>query len=174
MRGSDDGVAFPVTHLLAMFNMAWPLADRAAVRDLSAPVTPAQVALAPGLLVAQVLVSITASGFVGIHMQIDALMGDLHLGCNLLGAPLNAQVKIHIGPDFGIYTAGMTASLCPLSRLGAGLFGAIATLATTTAEFAADGAVAPAQQSGNLADGLFGFQEAVNLVSFFSAEVLVH
>jgi hypothetical protein len=27
---------------------------------------------------------------------------------------------------------------------------------------------------GDLGDGLFGFQEAVNLVSLFSAEVLVH
>jgi hypothetical protein len=41
-------------------------------------------------------------------------------------------------------------------------------------EFSVDGAAAPAQQSGDLADGLFGFQEAVNFVSFFSAEVLVH
>jgi hypothetical protein len=54
------------------------------------------------------------------------------------------------------------------------LLGTIATLTSATAEFAADGAAAPAQQSGDLADGLFGFQEAVNLVSFFSAEVLVH
>jgi hypothetical protein len=61
-----------------------------------------------------------------------------------------------------------------LKRLGAGLLGAIPPLATTTAEFAADGAAVSAQQSGDLTDGLFGFQEAVNLVSFFSAEVLVH
>jgi hypothetical protein len=32
-------------------------------------------------------------------------MADRHLACNLLGAPLNTQVEIHIGPDFGIYTA---------------------------------------------------------------------
>jgi hypothetical protein len=29
-------------------------------------------------------------------------VADLHLGCNLLGAPLNAQLEIHIRPDFGI------------------------------------------------------------------------
>ena len=57
-------------------------------------------------------------------------------------------------------------------RLGAGLFGAIAML--TTPEFATDGATASAQQSSKLGDDLFGFQEALNLVSFFSAEVLVH
>ena len=47
-------------------------------------------------------------------------------------------------------------------------------LATATSELVADLAGVSANQSGNLADGLFGFQEAVNLVSFFSAEVLVH
>ena len=85
-------------------------------------------------------------------MQANALVANGHLGCNLLGAPLNAEVKIHIGPDFGIYTAGITAALCSLRRLGAGLFGAIPTLAKATTEFAADGAAAPAQKSGNLAE----------------------
>ena len=78
-------------------------------------------------------------------MQIDTLMADCHLARNLLGAPLNAQVEIHIGPDFEIYTAGITASLGPLRRLGAGLFGAIATLTAATTEFTADGAAVPAQ-----------------------------
>ena len=53
---TDDGVTFPVAHLLALLNVAWPLADRAAVGDLPAPVTPAQVAFAPRLLAAQVRV----------------------------------------------------------------------------------------------------------------------
>jgi hypothetical protein len=87
---------------------------------------------------------------------------------------LNAWVEIHIGPDVGIYTEGITAALCSLRRLCAGLFGAIPKLATATTELAADGAAASAQKSGNIADDLFGSQEAVNLVSFFSAEVLVH
>jgi hypothetical protein len=80
---ANDSVTFPVAHLLAIFNVAWSLADRAAARDLPTPVTPAE-------------------------------------------------------------------------------------------KFATDGAAAPAQKSGDLPDGLFGFQEAVNLVSFFSAEVLVN
>ncbi len=107
-------------------------------------------------------------------MQVNALVADRHLACNLLRAPLNAKLEVHIGPDLGIYKAGIPAALGTLRRLRASLLGTIATLATTTTEFAADGAAAPAQQSGDLADGLFGFQEAVNLVSFFSAEVLVH
>ncbi len=47
---------FSPLFLLAIFNVAWSLADRAAVRDLATPVTPAQVAFAPGQLAAQVFV----------------------------------------------------------------------------------------------------------------------
>jgi len=56
VRGSDDGVTFPVAHLLAIFNVAGSLADRATVRDLLESVTSEQVAFSPGLFAAQVLV----------------------------------------------------------------------------------------------------------------------
>ena len=107
-------------------------------------------------------------------MQIDALMADRHLGCNLLGAPLKRKEERHIGPDLWAHSVGISAALSSLRRLRASLLGAIATLATPPIEFAADGAAVSAQQSGDLADGLVGFQEAVNLVSFYSAEVLLH
>lgn len=58
---------------------------------------------------------------------------------------MSAQEEIQIGPNLGTDTADITASLCPLRGLGADMFGAIAALATTTAEFATDGAEAPAQ-----------------------------
>ena len=35
---ANDGIARPVAHLLAIFNVAWSLADRVAVWDLPAPV----------------------------------------------------------------------------------------------------------------------------------------
>jgi hypothetical protein len=107
-------------------------------------------------------------------MQIDALMADRYLACNLLGSPLKPKEERHNGPDRWVKPAGITAASGSHRRLGAGLFSGIATTPTPTIEFAADGAAVSAQQSGNLADGLFGFQKAVNLVSFFSAEVLVH
>jgi hypothetical protein len=78
-------------------------------------------------------------------MQIDALMADSHLACNLLVAQLNAHIEIHIGLDLGIYTAGITVALGSLRSLGAGLFGAIGTVTSAKAEFAADGAAAPAK-----------------------------
>jgi hypothetical protein len=76
-------------------------------------------------------------------MQVNAVMADRHLACNLLGSPLYPKVEVHIGSDLGIYTEG--ASLCSLRRLGAGLFGTIATLTTTTNEYAADGAAVSAE-----------------------------
>ena len=105
---------------------------------------------------------------------VNALVADSQLVGNLPGAPLKPQVESHIGPDLGIHTAGIAAALGSLRRLATGLFSAIATQPSATAQFAADGAAVSAQQAGDLADGLFGFQEAVNLVSFFLAEVLVH
>jgi hypothetical protein len=61
-----------------------------------------------------------------------------YLSCNLLGTPLDAKVKVHIGPDFGIYTTGITAELDSFRRLAAGLFGAITTLSTPAGKFAID------------------------------------
>ena len=56
MSRDNDSITFPVAHLLAIFNVAWSLVDRETIGDLSAPVTPAQMAFAPGLLTAQALV----------------------------------------------------------------------------------------------------------------------
>ena len=107
-------------------------------------------------------------------MQIDELTADLHLGCNLLRAPLKPKKERQIGPEIWVHSVGITAALGSLRRLRASLLGAIATLATPTIEFAVDGAAVSAHQSGDLADGLIGFQTAVNLVSFYSVEVLEH
>ncbi len=107
-------------------------------------------------------------------------MADRAFACNLLGAPLKFKKESHIGPDLELQTTGIEAQLGTPRRLVTGLFGTIPTLTTTTTttttttEFAADGAAVSAQQSGDLVVGLFGFQEAVNLVSFLSAVVLVH
>ena len=101
-------------------------------------------------------------------------MADRHLPSYLLGAPLSPKVERHITPNLGLHAAGVAAVLGPLRRLCACLLGGIATLTAATSEFAADGAAMPAQQSGDLADGLLGFQEAVNLVSCFSTKMLVH
>jgi hypothetical protein len=87
---------------------------------------------------------------------------------------LNTDIKVHIGSDLRLYTVSITAALCSLGLLGAILLRTVAMLAATTTQFATDNATISAQQSGDLADSLLEFQEVVNLVSFLSAEVLVH
>ena len=72
-----------------------------------------------------------------------------------------------------VHTA-IAAAKSSLRRFDAGLLSAIPTLTTTEEKIADDGAKVSAQQSGDLADGLFGLQEAENLVSFISDDVLVH
>ena len=42
-------------------------------------------------------------------MQVNALVADRYIACNLLGASLNAQIVIYIGTNLRIYTAGITA-----------------------------------------------------------------
>ena len=92
----------------------------------------------------------------------------------LLRTPLHPKEERHFGPHPRWYASGIAAAQGALSRFHARLFSSVATLATPAVDFAADRAAAPAQDSGNLRERLIRFHEAVDLVSFFSAEVLVH
>ena len=92
----------------------------------------------------------------------------------LLRAPLHPKEERHFGPHSGRYALSIAAALGAFGRFHASLFSSLGTIATPTFDFAADRAEAPAQHLGNLRECLLGFHEAVNLVSFFSAEVLVH
>jgi len=107
-------------------------------------------------------------------MQVNALVTDLQFAGGLFGTPFHSEVERDIGPHLDMHAPRISTELGALRRFEACLFGAIATLPTATAQLAADVAAAHPQQSGDLADGLFCFQEAVNLVSFISAEVLVN
>jgi len=71
-------------------------------------------------------------------------------------------------------TRGIAAALGSFRGHDTGLLYTIPALAETAAEVAAQESVVLAQQSRDLADALFGLHEAVNLVSFFCAEVLVN
>lgn len=101
-------------------------------------------------------------------------MADGQFARNLFRAPFNAQVERHLGPHPLRHTLCITAIFGALLSLGAGLLGAVATLPTATLDLAAYGAAVSAKQPGNLRERVTGFHEAVNLVSFFWAEVLVH
>jgi hypothetical protein len=66
---------------------------------------------------------------------------------------------------------GVLANLAPIGDLSAPI---MPRQARPAFDFAADRAAAPAQDLGNLCERLIRFHEAVDLLSFFSAEVLVH
>jgi hypothetical protein len=53
---ANDGITFPVPHLLAILNWAEFIADRATVVNLSAPVTSAQIPFTSGFLASHVRV----------------------------------------------------------------------------------------------------------------------
>lgn len=171
---ANDGVALPVAYLPACINVAWPLADRTSVGDLPASVAALQIALAPRFLAAQVLVQMAAGGLVRIDMLVHALVADGEFVSNLLGAPLQSKVESHIAEDGSLQAPSIATALRSLGCLAAGLLGAVSALATTTAQFSADGAAVSAQQAGDLTEAVAGSQKTVDLISFFSAEVLVH
>jgi hypothetical protein len=104
-----------------------------------------------------------------VHRHISALVVRHVLAHGLRDPQQLVREGLH--HKLWVYTAGIATVLSSLRCLGAGLLGAIATLATTTAKLAADSAAVSAQQSGDIGDGLVCFQEAVNL--FYSDEMLV-
>ena len=101
-------------------------------------------------------------------------MADRHFVSNLLGAQFHPKIKGLICSDPGFHTTGKEAVMGSLKCFAAGLLRAVATQTTASAQFAVNGAALPVQQAGNVGDGQFCIQEAVNLVLFFSIEVLVH
>jgi hypothetical protein len=90
VTSSDNRIAFPVPDLLLPLNVQGTLADGATVEDLPAPVTPAQVAFAPGLLAAQALMQLATAGFVGVDVLVHRLMADGQLARNLFWTRLNS------------------------------------------------------------------------------------
>ena len=86
--GSNDGVAFPMTHLQALVNVRRALAQRSAVGDLSAAIPTTGVALSLLLLVTQVLPLGAAMRLVCVNMQVKRFMAHRQLASDLLRARL--------------------------------------------------------------------------------------
>ena len=129
---ANDRVAFPMPHLLASLNVCWTITNGAAICNLPASVTPAQVAFTPGLLAAQALVQLAPIGLVGINMLVHRFMADGQLVGNLFGAPLNAQVERHLRPHPRLHPLGIAAALRTLLGLFTGLLGSVAALPVAT------------------------------------------
>ena len=95
------------------------------------------------------------------------------LARDLLRTPLQTQQNIRLTLDPWLNLSSIATALRAMQSKLTGLLGAIATAAFIAAKLTADrGLVAPKLIS-NLRDGLIGFHEAVNLISFDLAEVFV-
>jgi len=81
---TNDGVAFPMTHLQALVNERWALAQGPAVGNLSPAVSTTGVALSLLLLATQVLPQGAAMRLVCINMQVQRFMAHWQLAGDLL------------------------------------------------------------------------------------------
>ncbi len=117
MAGTNDGVAFPMTHLSSCFNVQGPLAQRPSVGDLSSPVSATCIALPLLLLTAQVLPKRPALSLVGINMLINGFMADGQLGRNLLLAPLQLQQQLRLVLNQSWYAIRVVAVLRSISDI---------------------------------------------------------
>ena len=91
MVGADDGVAFPMTYLLATLNARQALAQGPTVWDLPSAVSPTGVALSLLLLAAQVFPQVAVLGLVCVHLLAKRLVARWQTSSDLLGAPLQSQ-----------------------------------------------------------------------------------
>ncbi len=173
MAGTNDGVAFSMTHLFPRFNVQGPLADRATVGDLSSPVLATCIALLLLLLTVQVLPKRPPLSFVGINTQVNRLMADRQFARNLFRAPLQLQQQLRLVIHPCWHRIGVATVLRSIGRHLASLLGPITQRASVTAQLPTDGGLASVQHLGYLRLIVSGFHEGVNLISFSLAEVFV-
>jgi hypothetical protein len=170
----NHGITLPVPNVLAAVDTRWALSNGHPHGDLPTSVLSSTQPFAPGLLAPKVLVQAAALGFVSVDAQVHRLVADRKEPSNLLRAPVVADIGLNALPQgcgnlFGI--AAMTRSL---SRFASSLFGSVSLEPTATFDLTANGAGVSPQQAGNLGGGVLGSHKALDLVSFFSAEVFVH
>jgi hypothetical protein len=101
-------------------------------------------------------------------------MADGKVSSNLLRAPVTADIGLNALPQTGRDGFGVVATAGAVRRFAANLFGSVSFVARATLQLAANGAGVPPHNAGNLGGGVLGSHKALDLVSFFSAEVFLH
>ena len=95
------------------------------------------------------------------------------LARNLLRTPLQSEQYVRLAHDPRLDFTCIATALEARQRQPTGLIGSIATAAFVAAKLTADRGIVAPKLLSNLCDGLIGFHEAVNLISFDLAEVFV-
>ena len=162
-----------MTHLQALVNVRWALAQGSAVGDLSAAIPTTGVALSLLLLTTQVLPQRAATRLVCVNMQVKRFMAQWQFAGDLLGTPLQPQKLAGLLFHPGRKRAGVTARFRAFAGKFTSLFSFIASTPSIAAQLATDRGLVASKQSGNLRDVVLGFHKAVNLISFNLAEVFV-
>jgi len=170
---TNDGIAFPMTHLASSFNMPAPIAQRTSVVDLPLTVTSARKTFPLLILAAQVLPKNPALHFARINILVHRLMAVGQLGGDLLGNPLQTKQNTGFFTQQRLNGWGVPTVLRSLYRELIGLFGSIAPRTSVAIQLPAESGLVPIQQLGYLRLIESGFYEYVNLISFSLAEVFV-
>ena len=145
MRLADDGVALPVANAPAPVHHAGAQLNAGAVLQRAPALLATGVALAAGLLAAQVAQQIATLGLVPVDMLVDRLGADvqgalqLKAPACLLGRQVQAQVGIDVAPLLGAELARIAPLALAGAGLGVGLCGFVASGGGVALEFAGDG-----------------------------------
>jgi len=174
MSRPNHGIAFPVPNVLAAVDTRWALSNGHSHGDLPTSVLSSTQPFTPRLLASEVLVQAAALGFVGVDTQVNRLMADRKESSNLLRAPVAADIGLNALPQACWNFFGIAAMTRSLSRFTASLFGSAPLEPTATFDLTPNGVGVSPKQAGNLGGGVLSSHKALDLVSFFSAEVFVH
>jgi hypothetical protein len=168
--GSNDRVAFPVPHVFTILDVRRPLAQR----WVSALGDPGHRHSAFSFASGSAGSSKACRHWLYPRIHAGKAFHDSQAACprSAQGSTAN-RAKISLTLDPGLELTRIAAALRATQRQLTGLLRPIATAAFVAAKLTTDrGLVAPKLIS-NLCDGLVGFHEAVNLISFDLAEVIV-
>ena len=167
-------IAFPAPNVLSAADAGRAQGNGHPHGDLATPVLSSPQPFTPGLLASEVFVQAPALGFVGVDAQVDRLMADGKVPSDLLGAPVTADKGINALTKTGRNGFGIAAVTGSLSRFAAGLISPATLKSTATPHPTPDSAGVSPHNAGNLGGGVLSSHKALDLVSFFSAEVFVH
>ena len=169
MGRTNDGVAFPMSHLQPLVNVRWALAQRSAVGDFSAAIPTTDVALFILLLATKVLPQRATR----VNLQVERIMAHWQFAGDLLGTPLQPQKRTGLFFHPGRKGVGVAARFGAFVGKFTGLFGSVASTPSIATQLVPDRGLVTSKQSGNLRDVALGFHKAVNLINFNLAEVFV-
>ena len=162
-----------MTHLQALVNERWELAQGPAVGDSPPAVSTTGVSLSLLHLATQALPQGGAMRLVCINMQVQRFMAHWQLAGDLLGTPLQPQKLAGLLFHPGRKRVSVAARFRAFAGKFTSLFGFITSTLGIATQLATDRRLVEPKQSGNLRDVVLGIHKAVNLMSLNLAEEFV-